>query len=444
MLSPAFLRKNARWLLAGFLMAFASSFGQTFFIGIFAGEIRTAFDLSHGAFGGIYALGTLASAFTLVWLGKTADRARIRPVACLTLVAFAGVLLGMSVIGSAVLLVGVIYGLRLLGQGMISHVAITSMGRWFDRQRGRSVSIAGLGYPTGEAILPAIAVILIAAIGWRSTWAVCAAVVAFVLLPAIWLLLRKEPTSTTEDHAETSEPPVPIPAHQRELAPSSTPPSAMARPILRRQGRRGWTRGEVLRDPIFYVLLLCVEAPSFIVTGIFFNQVHLAETKGWSLEAFAAGFTLFAVLQTVTGLLVGIAIDRFTAVRLLPGYLLPLTGALVVIATLNADWSLFLMMALIGLTAATSATILGALWAELYGTQHLGGIRALTTAAMVVASAASPGLMGWMLDAGITLETQAMWMAAYTVLASITMAALQPQLRSLALSQTPLPDSHSE
>ena len=69
----AFLRDNAPWLTAGVLLTFLSSFGQTFFISIFAGHIREAFDLSHGQWGGIYTLGTTASALPLSSRWKRLD-----------------------------------------------------------------------------------------------------------------------------------------------------------------------------------------------------------------------------------------------------------------------------------------------------------------------------------------------------------------------------------
>jgi hypothetical protein len=55
-------------LLAGALLTLVSSFGQTFFISLFAGESRKTFNLSHGDWGAIYGFGTFASAIVLIWL----------------------------------------------------------------------------------------------------------------------------------------------------------------------------------------------------------------------------------------------------------------------------------------------------------------------------------------------------------------------------------------
>ena len=61
-----FTRENARWLGAGVLLTCSSSFGQTYFIALSAAHVQGAFNLSHGGWGGIYTLGTLMSAITLM------------------------------------------------------------------------------------------------------------------------------------------------------------------------------------------------------------------------------------------------------------------------------------------------------------------------------------------------------------------------------------------
>ena len=62
-LAPGYLRfavKNRRFLAFGLLMAYGSSVGQTFFIGVFGPSIQAEFGLGHGAGGTIYMAGTMA------------------------------------------------------------------------------------------------------------------------------------------------------------------------------------------------------------------------------------------------------------------------------------------------------------------------------------------------------------------------------------------------
>ena len=62
------LRTYPHFLGFGVLLCASASFGQTWFISLFGGEIRAAFSLSHGDFGAIYSAATLASGVSLVWV----------------------------------------------------------------------------------------------------------------------------------------------------------------------------------------------------------------------------------------------------------------------------------------------------------------------------------------------------------------------------------------
>ncbi len=392
-----------RWLAAGFLLIFASSFGQTFFIALFGGELRAAFDLSHGEFGGLYTMATLASAITLLWLGRLADQGRLRPLALMVLVGLAAASLAMANVNSWFMLVAVLFGLRLFGQGLLTHLAMTAMARWFDSHRGRALSIASLGFPAGEAVLPALAVLSIGLIGWRQTWVLAALTLLLVAAPLLFWLLRREP-SVIEERGPAS----------------GATTSATA--------RQHWTQGEILRDPRFYALMPGVLAPSFIGTSIFFHQVHLTAIKGWSLGWFAACYPIYALATVCAALVVGWAVDRWCAVRLLPFYLLPMTFGLIALGASDAPAVAVVFMVLAGITSAAAATLLGALWAELYGTRHLGAIRGVVVAGMVLSSALGPGVVGALIDAGIGLDGQFWVMAVFTLGASSLFRLLQPKL----------------
>ena len=387
-----------RWLGAGFLLSISSSFGQTYFISLFSGDLRNAFDLSHGDFGAIYTIATLASAATLVWLGKLADSQQFARVCAVTVAGLAVTALCMSLVVSPVMLIFVIFGLRLCGQGMLSHLCFTAMGRWYNAQRGRAIAIAAMGFPVGEALFPIAAVSLSLWIGWRETWLVAAASLMCLSLPIIYILLQRR--RTPRRHA----------AADADAETDSQP--------------RSWSRAEVLRDPLFYGLMPGILAPSFILTGVFFHQVHLVEVKGWSLSLFAATYPAYSLAAVGASLAFGWAVDRWSAGRLLPAYLVPMGVGLFVLGLGDARWTAAAFMGLSGITAGAATTLVGALWAEIYGTRHLGAIRALAVAAMVFATGLAPGLMGFLLDLGIDLESQILAMAAYTLTAAAFFVAM--------------------
>ena len=398
-----FLRDNARWVAGGFLLTLFSSFGQTYFISLSAGDIRSEYGLSHGGFGTLYMIATLASAATLPQLGKIVDRISVASTVALAapVLALACVLMAWST--SLVLLVLAIYLLRLFGQGMFTHIAMTAMGRWFAAQRGRAISLASIGVNFGEALFPISFVGVAALIGWRGSWLVAAAVLMLVALPLIYSLLKVE----------------------------RTPQSVVQDP--NRPAAREWTRAEVVRDPLFWASLSGVLAPPFIGTTIFFHQVYLSELRGWGPSVFAASFAIMSSMTILFALIAGQLVDRFSAIRLLPSFLVPLSLSCFVLASTDAPWGAYAFMALMGISYGFSSTLFGALWPELYGSKHLGGIRSLIVAFMVFATAMGPGLTGALIDAGISYPGQIAAMGVYSVAVIVIMTLVSR--RALARQQ---------
>lgn len=374
-------RQHPVFLLFGLLTACLSSFGQTFYIGLFSDDIRTGFDLSHGEYGLFYSLATLASGFTLLWTGRLVDRLDLRWITSLTVLVLAIAAMGMGLINQALLLIPVFFLLRLAGQGMMGHIAVTAMGRYFAGSRGRAISVAAMGFPLGEAIFPAIAIGLMAAVGWQVTWQLAGMMLMLIGLPGLLLLLR---------------------GHGRRHRAWQLRQQRLSR---RRDGDDGsqWPLRRVLKDGGFWGLMPVVLSPAFLVTGFFFHQGALAASKQWPLEWLAIAFVLFAVTQTAGLAVAGYLVDRTHAGRLLPFYLLPLACAMAVVWLLSEPMWMAAYMGLMGLTAGASATVVGAIWAERYGTRHLGAIRSVYTTCMIVSTAASPWLLGILMDSGIRL-----------------------------------------
>ena len=379
----AFIRANAPFLAVGALLSFLSSFGQTFFIAIFGGEIRAAYGLTNGDWGLIYMIGTGASAAVMVFAGMLADVFRVR-----TLGVTVVLLLGLSCLlmawnPFAALLPFVIFMLRFFGQGMTSHVAVVAMARWFVATRGRALAVAGLGFMIGEASLPLIMVWLKSMIDWRTLW-VCFAIfcagAAFVLFRL--LKLERSPQSSA--------------ANDQSLG----------------MGGKHWTRMEALRNPIFWAMAPAVMSFSGFGTAFWFHQVHFAEIKGFSHLALVSVFPLGTATLATSTIIFGWAIDKFGAVRLLPFYLIPYVLAFILHWYAPALGWTALAVILMGLAGGGQATLLNACWAEFYGTKNLGSIKAAVTALMVLGSAIGPGLSGFLIDAGIGFEVQMLGYAA--------------------------------
>ena len=391
----SFAWNNRRFLSFGLLLTFFSFFGQSYFIAVFNTDIRAAFSLSHGEFGLAYAVATVSSAMCLIWIGRMIDRTRLKTFAlcvCGGMIASC-VLMAAAPVFPALLFA--LFALRLTGQGLMVHTSVTSIGRHFSAERGRAVSIISMGGPSGQAVMALVAVALTAWLSWRQVWLVMAAGSALVLIPAVaWLLA---------DHQDE---------HLARAARTGEAASA-ARP----QGV--WGRREVLKDLRFYLIMPVSLAPSFIGTGFFFHMGHLVEAKGWSLAFFTGAYTLYTLFSVTLTLFTGPLIDRVGAVRILPWHLAPMCVALLALAS-SDHWVVALIyMVMTGVTVGVRITIGGAIWAEIYGVENLGAIRSLATSFMVVSTALSPVVMGWLIDYGVSMDSIALMCLAYAAGASV-------------------------
>ncbi len=399
-----FAATNRRFLGFGFLMAFASSFGQTYFIGVFGPGVQAEFGLSHTAWGTIYMLGTLGSAALLPWSGKQIDRLDLRHYTYIVFLMLILSCLFMSqVAGPFTLIVG-IFLLRQSGQGLSSHIAVTSMVRYFDAGRGRALAIASLGFAAGEAILPLVAVVAISALGWRWSYLASAAFLAGLLVPCGFMLLK--------GHARR---------HRNHMKGLGEPGSSARGPV------RGWTRAQVLKDRRFYLMMPGILAPSLIITAMFFHHLNLADAKGWSHTWITGSYFVFAASTVATALVAGPLIDRFGGTHLLRYMLMPLALAMVAVAMFTGAWVVWLYLGLLGICVGFAHTAVAAMWAELYGVTHLGAIKSLAAALSVFSSALGPVIMGGLMDMGVTAERVCLLFAVYVVSSAVLLArALMP------------------
>ena len=382
-----FIQVEWRFLLFGMIMAFWSSLGQTFFISLFSDDIRAALGLSHGNFGTYYAIATTASAISLLWLGKLADTMRLEKLALLILVGLCSAAIFFSQINSIIMLVFGLYLLRMFGQGMMTHVYSTAMARRYVVARGRAISIAQLGHTISESVGPAGVVALHALFDWRTIWIILPAMALILVAPFLRHLTRRTALQDGEgidavlakDQAKDDASHISAPDH--------------------------WRRPDVLGDPRFWLAILwLVAVPSFVLTGLLFHQLFLAEAKGVALSHWTASYVLYAVFAVIGSLTIGQLIDRFSARRVAPHTLLPNTLACTALLFGSIDIGVPLFFIFFGLAIGMPHTANAALIAEIYGTRFMGEIKALFMLVTVFASALSPMIMGVMIDAGLGLN----------------------------------------
>ncbi len=371
-----FIYKNLNLLFFGFLIAFASGFGQTFFISLFSQDFRDTFELTNTEFGSLYSIATVLSAITIIWAGKLIDTVSLRKYTLAIILGLSITCLMASFVFSVFFLFLVIYFLRLFGQGLMGHTSRTTMARYFNTNRGKALAISGFGFSVGEIIYPTAVVFLLLTIGWRLTWFSSSIFILIFFGIFFYFIFKINNFKKENDRDERID-----------------------------LGEISWRRRDVLKDFKFYMYLPLSLLMSFTVTGFLFHQVYIAEIKSWTLINLAQGFIFYAISGIIGSIISGILIDKLTGRKLIPIHLLPMLAIFIVMLFSDHVYVLYLYMAGLGLSNGFTENISNSLWAEMYGVKNLGSIKAMLTFFGIMASASSPFLYGIILDQTNSINT---------------------------------------
>ncbi len=372
-------------IVFGFIFTFFSSFGQSFFLGLFNSSIRDALSITHGQFGSIYASATLLSSIVLVWIGKKIDDVNILKFASYVIIFLSASSFIFSKISSVIFLFIGIFLMRLSGQGLSSHTATTTISRFFEKNRGRALSTGWLGLSLAEFIMPVLIVFLLTFIEWRNIW-VSISILVILVLPVATFLLVKDVKLDTREESKIKE-------NYKEI--------------------KQWKRIEVLKDYRFYIICMTMLAMPWIATGSFVYQSFISSSKEWGPYVIAQSFMAYSILSVITLFISGFLIDKFSSRKLLIYMNVPLFFSTVVLYYFNASLSSFVFFGLLGVTNGLANVLGSSTWAEIYGVKYIGSIKALTTALMVFATAFGTALFGFLIDIGFSIEQIAVVSGAY-------------------------------
>jgi len=363
-------------IVFGFIFTFFSSFGQSFFLGLFNSSIRDALSITHGQFGSIYASATLLSSIVLVWIGKKIDDVNILKFASYVIIFLSASCFIFSKISSVIFLFIGIFLMRLAGQGLSSHTATTTISRFFEKNRGRALSTGWLGLSLAEFVMPVLIVFLLTFIEWRDIW-VSISILVILVLPVATFILVKDVKLETREESKIGE-------NNKEI--------------------KQWKRIEVLKDYRFYIICMSMLAMPWIATGSFDNQSFISSSKEWGPYVIAQSFMAYSILSVITLFISGFLIDKFSSRKLLIYMNVPLFFSTLVLYYFNAPLSSFVFFGLLGVTNGLANVLGSSTWAEIYGVKYIGSIKALTTALMVFSTAFGTALFGFLIDIGFSIE----------------------------------------
>ena len=385
------IKLSFKIIVFGFIFTFFSCFGQSFFIGLFNTSIRSDLNISHGQFGSIYALATLLSSFTLIWVGKKIDDLKLINYSFLviSLLFFSSIFFSF-ITNISLLLVG-IFLLRLSGQGLMSHTATTSISRYFDLNRGKALSVTWLGLSAAEFIMPITIVFFLSIYSWRSIW-ISIGLLVVLFLPILSFLTIKKINLLSREKKITK---------------------------LKRNRIKSWKRRELLLDPKFYLISLVMLALPAINTGVFVYQSFILESKDWGEFVIAKSFMVYAILSVVTLFISGPIIDKYKSRKILQLMNIPTLFAMLILFYSDYYISSYFVLGLMGISNGLANVLGSTTWAEIYGVKYIGSIKALTTAMMVFSTAFGTAVFGLIIDYGYSIEVIAMISSAYIIIANI-------------------------
>jgi len=373
-------------LIFGFIFTFFSSFGQSFFLGLFNSSIRDALSISHGQFGTIYASATLCSSLLLIWVGKKIDDVNVFKFAFYVTILLSFSCFFFSKISSVIFLFIAIFLMRFSGQGMMSHTATTTISRYFTKSRGKALSTGWFGLSVAEFILPVLMVYLLTIYAWQNIW-LSVSILVLIFLPIVSFFLVKDLNLNSREKSENDE--------------------------YKEENIKQWRRIEVIKDYRFYIICSNMLAMPWIATGVFVYQSFITSSKEWGEYIIAQSFMAYSICSVLTLLISGFLIDKFTSRKLLIYMNIPLLLSTFVIMFLSNEYSAFIFLGLIGISNGLANVLGSSTWAEIYGVKYIGSIKALTTALMVFSTAFGTALFGILIDFGFTIEKIAIVSAIY-------------------------------
>jgi len=392
-------------ILFGFIFTFFSSFGQSYFLGLFNSSIREALTISHGQFGSIYASATLCSSLLLIWVGKKIDDVNIFKFAFFVIILLSFACFFFSRITSVFLLFIAIFLMRFSGQGMMSHTASTTISRYFTKTRGRALSISWFGLSSAEFIMPVLMVYLLTFIEWQNLWLIFSISVLIILPIASFLLIKNLNLDSREANDEN----------------------------IKEVEIKQWKRREVIKDYRFYIISFNMLAMPWIFTGFAVFQSFVQTSKGWGPYVIAQSFMSYSVLSVLTLFLSGFLIDKFTSRKLLIYMNIPLLLSVIVLFFFDTPITAFIFLGLVGISNGFANILGSSTWAELYGVKYLGSIKALTTALMVFATAFGTALFGYLIDIGFTVGDIAVVSGTYIFISLILLFLVRKKLNPVII-----------
>jgi MFS family permease len=358
--------------------------GLRFSFSVFFKSIEAEFSLSRGATSGVFSVYiALASIFAIVG-GWAVDRYGPRSIVLLMGIATGSGLLLTSQ-ASAAWQLYLSYSLLLaVGMSPMYVVAISTVSKWFDRNRGVALGIASSGAGLGAAVVAPLSAYLISRFGWQPAYAVIGIIVLLVLTP-LSRLLKKAPYEAGA-----------LPDGTKPDSIAEHPPKAGSKDGI--AGLGGLSVPQAFKTKSFWLI---TSTQFLYASGFFLVSTHIvphATDKGIAVIEASAIFTIIGLTGILGRITMGMVADRIGSRAAVIICAALHTASLLWLIWVQDLRMLYMFAVLFGLAWGGIVPTMGALIGDTFGLGRLGSILGVTDVGFGMGAAIGPLAGGLIFD----------------------------------------------
>lgn len=331
---------------------------------VFLAPMEAELGWSRTALTGAFSVAALVAGVGAIPVGRWVDRRGARGLMTAGSVLAALLLIAWAYVDRLATFYLLWVGLGLASAAVLYEPAFAVLANWFDRHRGRALTVLTFMGGFASVIFVPLATWLVGAHGWRTALLWLAGIVVLTALPHA-LLLRRHP----RDHG---------------LAPDGAEPTAA------RETRSGVSLRDALGSRSFRLLALSFSLATLAGTGLAVHLIPLLLERGF--DATFAGAAMGAVgLMALPGRLLFTPLGGRWPRPLVTASIFVLQGlGVCVLLAADSVWSVWVFVALFGAGFGAITPARAALVAEFYGTASYGRISGAMALCLSLARAAAP------------------------------------------------------
>jgi MFS family permease len=344
--------------------------GRTQGLGLITEPLLRDLHIDRVAYAQINLWATLIGSLFCIGVGRMIDRFGSRAVLSIVAAALGTVVLSMSAIRGILALALLITLTRGFGQSALSVVSLTMVGKWFVKRLSSAMGIYTVALSIGFMIAFPVVGSVVQSSGWRTAWAWVGGVILLGLVPVSLLLVRRSP----EECGISLDGEKP-----RETDPSPETP--------------GFTLGQALRTPAFWVFALSSSVYGLIASGIaLFNESILAE-RGFDASVYYRTLVVTALMALAGNFLGGWLAVKWSMNRLMALAMALLAGSLIALPFVATMAQVLAYAVVMGIAGGFIIVLFFSFWSAAFGRAHLGKIQGAAQTLTVLASAVGPLLL---------------------------------------------------